>query len=116
MSIQPYHTLENVIEGAVVSFIDITEIVEMRIHLLEKTHELERLAVIVRDANDAITVQDLTGSIKAWNPAADRMYGWTEAEALQLHAQDRIPQENYSHEMSNIHKLINLETWSVNTF
>ncbi|WP_051080328.1 chemotaxis protein CheB [Thiomicrorhabdus arctica] len=110
MSIQPYRTLENVIEGAVISFIDITEIIEMRNHLLEKTRELERLAIIVRDANDAITVQDLTGSIKAWNPAADRMYGWSETEALQLHLQDRIPQDHYSHEMSNIDKLINLET------
>lgn len=30
MRIQPYRTLENVIEGAVITFIDITEIVEMR--------------------------------------------------------------------------------------
>lgn len=110
MSIQPYRTLENVIEGAVISFIDITEIVELREHLLDKTHELERLAVIVRDANDAITVQDLTGSIIAWNPAASKMYGWSEAEALQLHAKDRIPEESYSEECAKINKLIQLET------
>ncbi len=110
MNIQPYRTLENVIEGAVISFIDITEIVEMRENLLDKTHELERLAVIVMDANDAITVQDLTGSIKAWNPAAIRMYGWSEKEALQLHAQDRIPKENWSNELTTINKLIKLET------
>jgi two-component system CheB/CheR fusion protein len=109
MSIQPYRTLENVIEGAVISFIDITEIVKMRENLLDKTHELERLAVIVRDANDAITVQDLTGSIKAWNPAASKMYGWSEQEALQLHAEDRITKENWSNELTNINKLIKLE-------
>jgi two-component system CheB/CheR fusion protein len=40
MRIQPYRTLENVIEGAVVSFIDITEIVEMRERLLDKTRGL----------------------------------------------------------------------------
>ena len=110
MRIQPYRTLENVIEGAVISFIDITEIVEMRENLQQKTHQLERLAVIVRDANDAITVQDLTGKILAWNPSAIKIYGWNEAEALQMRAQDRIPEEAYPEELAKIDKLIQLET------
>jgi two-component system CheB/CheR fusion protein len=110
MSIQPYRTLENVIEGAVIAFVEITEIVEMRESLLAKTHELERLAVIVSDAYDAITVQDLKGTILAWNPAAVRIYGWNESEALKMQAQDRIPPEHYAEELARIDKLINLET------
>jgi two-component system CheB/CheR fusion protein len=42
---------------------------------LRKANELLRLAVVVRDAHDAITVQDLEGRIIAWNPGAVRMYG-----------------------------------------
>jgi two-component system CheB/CheR fusion protein len=53
---------------------------------------LFRLGVVVRDAFDAITVQDLDGRILAWNPGAERIYGWTEAEALLMNACDRIPQ------------------------
>jgi len=60
---------------------------------LRKANELVRLAVVVRDASDAITVQDLTGRIIAWNPGAARMYGWSEAEALQMNVRDRIPLE-----------------------
>jgi two-component system CheB/CheR fusion protein len=50
-----------------------------------------RLAVVVRDASDAITVQDLEGRITAWNPGAQRLYGWSEDEALQMNVRDRIP-------------------------
>jgi len=49
------------------------------------------LAVVVRDASDAITVQGLDGHTIAWNPAAEQLYGWTEAEALRMNVRDRIP-------------------------
>ncbi|MCX5740934.1 MAG: PAS domain-containing protein [Proteobacteria bacterium] len=90
MRIQPYRTLENVIEGVVVSFIEITETVRTREALRTANAHL-RLAVVVRDAHDAITVQDLTGRTTAWNPGAVRMYGWSEAEALAMNVRARIP-------------------------
>jgi two-component system CheB/CheR fusion protein len=90
MHILPYRTLDNVIEGAVITFVDITDMVRTR-EALHKANELLRLAVVVRDAHDAITVQDLEGDIIAWNPGAVRMYGWTEAEALAMNVRDRIP-------------------------
>jgi two-component system CheB/CheR fusion protein len=43
MRIQPYRTLDNVIEGAVISFVDITEMVQTR-EALRKANELERQA------------------------------------------------------------------------
>lgn len=91
MRILPYRTLDNVIEGAVISFMDITETVRTR-EALHKANELLRLAVVVRDAHDAITVQDLDGRILAWNPGAVRMYGWSEAEALGMNVRERIPE------------------------
>jgi two-component system CheB/CheR fusion protein len=90
MHILPYRTLDNVIEGAVITFVDITDMVRTR-EDLHKANELLRLAVVVRDAHDAITVQDLEGDIIAWNPGAVRMYGWTEMEALGMNVRDRIP-------------------------
>ena len=90
MRILPYRTLDNVIEGAVITFVDITEVVRVRV-ALRKANELLRLAVVVRDAHDAITVQDLEGRTVAWNPGAERMYGWTEAEALKMNVRERIP-------------------------
>jgi two-component system CheB/CheR fusion protein len=90
LRIQPYRTLENVIEGAVITFADITEVVRVR-EALRQANDLLRLAVVVRDAHDAITVQDFNGRILAWNPGAVRIYGWSEAEALAMNVRDRIP-------------------------
>jgi two-component system CheB/CheR fusion protein len=92
MHIMPYRTMDNVIEGAVINFVDVTEMKKAR-EALQKANELFRLAVVVRDAHDAITVQDLDGHILAWNPGAVRMYGWSEAEALTMNIRDRIPEE-----------------------
>lgn len=92
MRIQPYRTLENVIEGAVISFVDITEMQDIRKKFNEAS-KLSRLAIVVRDSSDAIIVEDLNGKIIAWNPGAQRLYGWSETEALELQAKKRIPKE-----------------------
>ena len=91
LRIQPYRTCANVIEGAVITFMDISEIRQAR-EALRIANDQMRLAVVVRDAFDAITVQDLEGRIIAWNQGAVRMYGWSEAEALGMHVADRIPE------------------------
>src|SRR5207253_1938440 len=41
----------------------------------------ERLADIVENSDDAIISQDLEGVINSWNPAAERIYGFSAAEA-----------------------------------
>ena len=91
MRLLPYRTLNNTIEGAVLTFVDITDRKQAE-EALRKANELLRLAVVVRDSHDAITVQDLEGRTLAWNPGAVRLYGWSEAEALAMNVHDRIPQ------------------------
>lgn len=111
MKIQAYRTLENVIEGAVISFIDITELSDMR-KKLKKVSELSRLAIIARDSSDAIIVQDLKGKIIAWNPGAKKLYGWREDEALNMDVKSRIPkelQEKYPKIISELSKSTILE-------
>jgi len=104
MRIQPYRTLDNVIEGAVITFVDITEMKQMK-ESLQKANEQLRLAVVVRDSHDAITVQDLDGRILAWNPAAVRMYGWSETEALAMNVRDRVPEELREEALAKIKQL-----------
>jgi two-component system, chemotaxis family, CheB/CheR fusion protein len=104
MGIRPYRTLDNVVEGAVVTFFDITEIKGMR-EAQREGEALRRLAVVVRDAHDAITVQDSAGRILAWNPGAERLYGWTEAEALEKNVRDLIPADLHQEAQGRVLRL-----------
>ena len=108
LHIQPYRTLDNVIEGAVITFMNINEIVQAR-EELRNTRALSRLAVVVRDASDAIILQDRNGRILAWNPAAVKLYGWSEAEALAMNTHDLIPAKIREEELSRIHQLSQAE-------
>jgi len=49
-----------------------------------KEEEASRMATVVRDSNDAITIQDYEGKITAWNRGAELMFGYSEQEALKM--------------------------------
>jgi two-component system CheB/CheR fusion protein len=90
LRIRPYRTLENVIEGAVVAFVDITEIRQAR-EARRESEDLRRIALAVRDSHDAVVVHDLEGQISAWNRGAERLYGYNEPEALAMNMRELIP-------------------------
>src|SRR5262249_52532309 len=56
------------------------------------------LASIVESSDDVIVSKTLDGVITSWNPAAERLFGWTSAEAVGRHItliipEDRLPEE-----------------------
>ncbi len=61
--------------GAVVTFKDSTE----RRHAEEQIREQ---AALLDEARDAISVRDLDHRIRFWSKGAERVYGWTAAEAI----------------------------------
>jgi len=75
MRIRPYRTEDNRIAGAVIVFVDTTS-------FRETLARARRLATVVEDSNDAVTMLNFEGRIQAWNPAAAKIYGYSEDEAL----------------------------------
>jgi PAS domain S-box-containing protein len=57
-----------------------------------------RLAAIVESSDDAIVSKTLDGVITSWNPGAERMFGWTAAEAVGRHITLIIPKERHGEE------------------
>jgi two-component system, chemotaxis family, CheB/CheR fusion protein len=75
MRILPYRSIENVIGGVVITFLDITE---------RKRNEenLARLASIVATSHEAIIGMTLDGTITTWNAGARRIYGYAAEEVV----------------------------------
>ncbi len=70
----PYRTMENIIDGVVLTFIDITDI--------KNTERLKQFEILFSDSNDAVILFDLDGKISLWNKGAEKMYGYKEKEAV----------------------------------
>lgn len=97
MLIRPYRTEDNRIKGAVIVFVDITD---------SKTlQRASRLATVVEDANDAITVLHFDGRIMEWNPKATEIYGYTEEEAINTSIDIIVPETKRQEYMTAINEL-----------
>jgi len=57
-----------------------------------------KLAAIVESSDDAIISKTLEGIITSWNPAAEKLFGCTGAEALGQHMADFFPPERREEE------------------
>lgn len=75
LRMRPYRTTDNVIDGVVLTFIDITE---------RQQHEYERgrLAAIVESSQDAIIGHSIDGTIHTWNKGAEQMFGYPASRVM----------------------------------
>jgi two-component system CheB/CheR fusion protein len=94
MRIRPYRSVDNVIDGVVITFIDITE---------RKHHEeaQARLAAIVESSQDAIIGHAFDGTITSWNSGAEAIFGYQASEAIGKPFATLIP-ENQKDEVPQI--------------
>ena len=75
MRIRPYHTVDGVVDGVVITFVDITA--------LRRTEEaLKEHPAIVEFAQDALISISRDGNVRSWNPGAERLFGYPAQNAI----------------------------------
>ncbi|MBW8847425.1 MAG: PAS domain S-box protein [Burkholderiales bacterium] len=92
------HHADGRVRGVAIVFRDIGR-------LTEAEAEARRLAAVVESSADAIIVKSLDGRITNWNAAAEKMFGYTAAEAVGQPVQLLIPPEREAEEMRIIANL-----------
>jgi two-component system, chemotaxis family, CheB/CheR fusion protein len=76
----PFRTAEDKIEGAILSFVEVTL---LRRSQRDERAGAERLRLAVESTRDfAILTLDANGLITSWNPGAARLFGYEEAEII----------------------------------
>ena len=69
-----------------------------------------RLAAIVQSSDDAIVSKDVNGTITSWNPAAQRMFGYTAAEAVGQSVRIVIPEDRQTEEDDVLARIVRGES------
>lgn len=82
----PLHDSTGKLVGAINMLVDITE-------RKKAEKALRHLAAIVETTDDAVISRDVNGIITSWNPAAERLYGYTAQEVIGKPVSILIPPE-----------------------
>ena len=66
----------------------------------------DRLAAIIRSADDAIFSKDVNGLVTSWNQAAERLYGYSEAEMVGRSISAIVPPERAGEEREIVARIL----------
>jgi PAS domain S-box-containing protein len=75
-----------------------------------------RLAAVVQDSEDAIFTETFDGEITSWNRGAERLFGYSESEALGRKSADIITSERAAEEKQAIEHVVDGERADEGTF
>jgi len=82
MRLRPYRTVDNKIDGVVITFVDITERLQTEQALRESERQLRRQKRLVDVARVPIFMWEFGGVIVEWNRGCEELYGYTSQEAV----------------------------------
>jgi two-component system, chemotaxis family, CheB/CheR fusion protein len=80
--LRPYRTVDDKIDGVVLTFVDISERRQVEEALQESERALRQQKRLVEISHDPIFVWDFDGGIVEWNRGSEEVYGYSREEVL----------------------------------
>jgi PAS domain S-box-containing protein len=97
-SAAPIRDDRGVVSGCVLIFRDVSERRQWEKREASRLMSARLLAAIVESSDDAIISKSLEGTIQSWNAGAERVFGYTSAEAIGRHISLVIPPDRIAEE------------------
>jgi two-component system CheB/CheR fusion protein len=112
MRMRPYRTVDNKIDGVVITFVDITERLHTEQTLRDREGELRRQKRLVELSLAPIIVWEFDGTIREWNRGCEELYGYTHDEAIGRRKEELLKTEVPGSSYNEITKKLREEgTW-----
>jgi two-component system CheB/CheR fusion protein len=93
MRMRPYRTVDNKIDGVVITFVDITDRRHMEEALRDSENQLRRQKRLVGLSRAPIMVWEFDGTILEWNRGCEELYGYARDEAIGRRKEDLLKTE-----------------------
>ena len=90
---RPYRTVDNKIDGVVITFVDITERLHTEQALRDSELHLRQQKRLVELARVPIFIWEPGGSILEWNRGCEELYGYTREEAIGKRKEELVKTE-----------------------
>jgi two-component system CheB/CheR fusion protein len=87
---RPYRTVDDKIDGVVITFVDMTERLHTENALRESEHQLLRQKQLVALSHEPIFVWNFDGAVVDWNRGCEELYGYTRSEAIGRRKEDLL--------------------------
>jgi two-component system CheB/CheR fusion protein len=82
LRLRPYRTVDDKIDGVVITFVDVTERLNVEQALRKSEQMLRQDKRLVEISHDPIFIWDFDSGILEWNRGSEELYGYSRAEAL----------------------------------
>jgi two-component system CheB/CheR fusion protein len=82
MRIRPYRTVDDKIDGVVITFVDVSDRHQIEEALVSSERQLLQQKHLIDLSRDPIFVWDFDGGIVEWNSGSEQLYGYTRDEAI----------------------------------
>jgi two-component system CheB/CheR fusion protein len=108
---RPYRTVEDKIDGVVITFVDMTEWRQVEEALRESERQLRQQKRLVEVSRAPIFVWDFDDGIVEWNRGSEELYGYARAEAIGRPKQELLGLEAHDFELLRA-ELLKEGSWS----